>query len=108
MALDEGDGIGDTSDTDGEPWDDEVGTLRAGRLVAAERGESADTDDELWAQDIGVDGAAASAEEAAMHVVGDRGSYDDDSVHARSGLSAASHLGARALRDRVARLCSRP
>jgi Family of unknown function (DUF5709) len=78
VALDDGDGIGDTSDTDGEPWDDEVGTLRSGRLVAAERGESADTDDELWAQDVGGDGAAASAEEAAMHVVGDRGSYDDD------------------------------
>ena len=78
VAADDGDGIGDTTDTDGEPWDDEVGTLRSGRLVAAERGESADTDDELWAQDIGVDGAAASAEEAAMHVVGDRGSYDDD------------------------------
>ena len=74
----EGDGLGDTSDTDGEPWDDEVGTLRSGRLVAAERGESADTDDELWAQDIGVDGAGASAEEAAIHVVGDRAPSDDD------------------------------
>ena len=42
----------------------------------ADRGESADSDDELWARDIGVDGAAASAEEAAMHVIGDR--YPDD------------------------------
>jgi len=77
VATDDGDGIGDTSDTDGEPWDDEVGELRAGRLVASDRGETVDSDDELWARDIGVDGAAASAEEAAMHVVGDR-SPDDD------------------------------
>jgi len=77
VATDDGDGIGDTSDTDGEPWDDEVGTDRAGRLVAADRGDGQDTDDELWARDIGVDGAGASAEEAAVHVVGDR-SRDDD------------------------------
>ena len=30
------------------------------------------TDDELWARDEGIDGAAASAEEAAVHVVRDR------------------------------------
>lgn len=77
VAADDGDGIGDTSDTDGEPWDDEVGTDRAGRLVAADRGDGQDTDDELWARDIGVDGAGASAEEAAVHVVGDP-SRDDD------------------------------
>jgi len=77
VAADDGDGIGDTSDTDGEPWDDEVGTDRAGRLVAADRGDGQDTDDELWARDIGVDGAGASAEEAAVHVVGDW-SRDDD------------------------------
>jgi hypothetical protein len=77
FVPDEGDGIGDTADTDGEPWDDEVGELRAGRLVASDRGETADSDDELWARDIGVDGAGASAEEAAMHVVGDRNADDD-------------------------------
>ncbi len=77
FVSDDGDGIGDTVDTDGEPWDDEVGERRAGRLVASDRGETVDSDDELWARDIGVDGAAASAEEAAMHVVGDR-SPDDD------------------------------
>jgi hypothetical protein len=69
VALDDSDGIGDTTDTDGEPWDDEVGTLRAGRLVGA---DGQDTDDDLWARDIGVDGAGASAEEAAVHVVDDR------------------------------------
>lgn len=63
----EGDGLGDESDTDGELRDDEVGDLRAGRLVTAED----DGDGELDAQDVGVDGAAASAEEAAVHVVDD-------------------------------------
>jgi hypothetical protein len=65
---DDGDGLGDASDTDGELWDDEVGEVRAGRLLA--RDGAPDTD--LWASDAGVDGAGATAEEAAMHIVGDR------------------------------------
>ena len=60
------------ADTDGEVLDDEVGDERAGRLVDAGEGGSEDTDDELWAKDEGIDGAAASAEEAAVHVVRDR------------------------------------
>ncbi|MBF8185212.1 hypothetical protein ITP53_05545 [Nonomuraea sp. K274] len=70
VALrEEGDGIGDTSDTDGEPFDDEVGITRAGRLV-----EGADEETPyayLYARDVGIDGSAASAEEAAVHIVGD-------------------------------------
>lgn len=45
--------------------DDEVGTERSGRLVAADDG------DDRFVQDVGIDGAAASAEEAAMHVIED-------------------------------------
>jgi hypothetical protein len=66
------DGLGDTSDTDGELRDDEVGDQRAGRLVDANDGGSTDTDNEMWARDEGIDGAAASAEEAAVHIVRDR------------------------------------
>ena len=66
------DGLGDTSDTDGELLDDEVGDVRAGRLVDADDGGTTDTENELWARDTGIDGAAASAEEAAVHVVRDR------------------------------------
>jgi hypothetical protein len=76
---DDGDGLGDATDTDGELWDDEVGEVRSGRLVAADEGDFPDRDDELWASDAGVDGAAASAEEAAVHVVGERRSVDDGS-----------------------------
>jgi Family of unknown function (DUF5709) len=60
------DGLGDVSDTDGELRDDEVGDLRAGRLVDD---EDVVGDGELDAHDVGVDGAAASAEEAAVHVI---------------------------------------
>jgi Family of unknown function (DUF5709) len=60
----DGDDLGDSSDTDGELLDDEVGNLRAGRLVAGEGGDT-----ELFATDIGVDGAGASAEEAAVRIV---------------------------------------
>ncbi|SFI69351.1 hypothetical protein SAMN05421835_101473 [Amycolatopsis sacchari] len=60
----DGDGLGDAGDTDGELLDDEVGTSRAGRLLASDGGDT-----ELWATDVGVDGAGASAEEAAVHLV---------------------------------------
>jgi hypothetical protein len=75
---DEGDGLGDSDDTDGELLDDEVGDARAGRLVASDQGGTADEDDELYATDVGVDGAAASAEEAAMHVVSEESPLDDE------------------------------
>ncbi|MEX5719113.1 DUF5709 domain-containing protein [Geodermatophilus maliterrae] len=67
----EGDGLGDTSDTDGELLDDEVGDRRAGRLVEGEGGWG-DEEPELHAVDAGIDSGAASAEEAAVHVVPDR------------------------------------
>jgi hypothetical protein len=51
--------------------DGEVGTARAGRLVAPDEGAHEDEDAELYAEDAGIDGAGASAEEAAMHVVED-------------------------------------
>ncbi|HEY0449229.1 DUF5709 domain-containing protein [Actinophytocola sp.] len=65
------DGVGDASDTDGEPYDDEVGVARSGRLVEEAEGTADDTDAYLYARDVGVDGAAASAEEAAVHIVPD-------------------------------------
>ncbi|MFD3451356.1 DUF5709 domain-containing protein [Streptomyces sp. NPDC058691] len=68
LAVPTGDGIGDAWDTDGELIDDEVGGARAGRLVAPDEGAHYETEG-MVAYDIGVDGAAASAEEAAMHLV---------------------------------------
>jgi hypothetical protein len=64
----DGDGLGDASDTDGELIDDEVGDRRAGRLLESEAGWG-DVEPELYATDVGIDGASASAEEAAVHVV---------------------------------------
>ncbi|OBF94152.1 hypothetical protein A5773_17125 [Mycobacterium sp. 852014-52450_SCH5900713] len=49
----------------------EVGRARAGRLVAPDEGFGGDYEDELVASDVGLDGGAASAEEAAMHVIED-------------------------------------
>jgi hypothetical protein len=71
----EWDGLGDTADTDGELLDEEVGGRRAGRLVESEA-TWGDVEPELYAMDVGVDGASASAEEAAVHLVDDR--EDDD------------------------------
>ncbi|WP_393086289.1 DUF5709 domain-containing protein [Streptomyces sp. LN704] len=64
-----GDGIGDYQDGDGEPLDNEVGTARSGRLVAPAEGAHEDGESGLIATDVGIDGAASSAEEAAMHIV---------------------------------------
>lgn len=67
----EGDDLGDASDTDGEPYDNEVGVARSGRLIAEDQGAGGDTDAYLYARDVGIDGAAASAEEAAVHAIPD-------------------------------------
>jgi hypothetical protein len=42
---------------------------RAGRLVADDEGVHADSEADLVAHDVGIDGGAASAEEAAVHVL---------------------------------------
>ncbi|MFD7474063.1 DUF5709 domain-containing protein [Streptomyces sp. NPDC059837] len=75
VAVQVGDGIGDFWDGDGELIDDEVGDRRAGRLIAPDEGAHEDTEKDLIAYDAGVDGAGASAEEAAMHVIPDSGSF---------------------------------
>lgn len=63
-----GDGIGDVVGTDGEPIDDQVGDARAGRLVLSDP-DAADPRSDFQAHDVGIDGAGASAEEAAVHLV---------------------------------------
>lgn len=68
QRTDTGDGLGDASDTDGELIDDEVGGARAGRLVDTVEAWG-DVEPELYAFDAGIDSGAASAEEAAVHVV---------------------------------------
>jgi hypothetical protein len=47
----------------------EAGTERAGRLVDPDEGVREDTEPAAVADDVGIDGAAASAEEAAVHVI---------------------------------------
>jgi hypothetical protein len=56
----------------------EVGGARSGRLVAPDEGAHEDSEKDLVAEDIGIDGAGASAEEAAVHVVDDEESFDDE------------------------------
>jgi hypothetical protein len=51
------------------PQRGEVGRARAGRLVAPDLGSGEDTEAELVAEDVGVSGGAASAEEAAVHII---------------------------------------
>ena len=77
LTVSDGDGLGDSEDTDGELRDIEVGDVRSGRLVAPDEGAHEDEESGLIATDVGIDGAAASAEEAAMHIVDE----DEDSLY---------------------------
>ncbi|WP_435127987.1 DUF5709 domain-containing protein [Actinacidiphila sp. bgisy144] len=73
----EGDGLGDAPDTDGELVDPEAGEARSGRLVGPDEGAHTRRDGEIGA-DVGIDGGAASAEEAAVHLVADEDLPDED------------------------------
>ncbi|MCF2530983.1 DUF5709 domain-containing protein [Yinghuangia soli] len=64
----DGDGIGDLAGGAGEPVDGQVGERRSGRLIADGSGGSA--------RDVGIDGGAASAEEAAVHTIPEEESAD--------------------------------
>lgn len=64
-----GDGIGDLPSGEGEPLDGEVGDERTGRIVALNEGVRGDTENEMLGSDVGIDGSAASAEEAAVHTI---------------------------------------
>jgi hypothetical protein len=54
---------------DGIVDDGEVGDARAGRLLEPDAGIATDTEKDLVGRDVGVDAGAASAEEAAVHVI---------------------------------------
>lgn len=73
-AYDEGDVAGELGEWDENHMADEsdqVGGDRAGRLVAPDEGSHEDQDKDEVAFDVGIDGAGATAEEAAMHVIPD-------------------------------------
>lgn len=101
-GLDEPEMLGG-DDPDAIPLEDDFVSdsgQRAGRLVAPDQGFGEDEEKDEVAQDIGIDGAGASAEEAAMHIasdeaVGDFGT-DDDADDLPGGLSEAA---ADAIRD---------
>ena len=78
LYEDEDEDAGDEDDEDaGDAGDEDVDGLllddgpdpRAGRLVAEDEGAHPDEEEDLVASDVGIDGGAATAEEAAMHVV---------------------------------------
>jgi Family of unknown function (DUF5709) len=76
VTEDEPEDIEDVEDDEDAGDEDVDGLLlddgpdpRAGRLVAEDEGAHPDDEEDLVAQDVGIDGGAATAEEAAMHVV---------------------------------------
>jgi Family of unknown function (DUF5709) len=67
-GLDDEDEDAGDEDVDGLLLDDGPDP-RAGRLVAEDEGAHPDEEEDLVAYDAGIDGGAATAEEAAVHVV---------------------------------------
>jgi hypothetical protein len=67
LAEEEPEPVDDEWSDEDEPQDDREPAARSGRLVAPDEGAHQDTETDLVALDVGVDGAGASAEEAAMH-----------------------------------------
>ncbi|MCV7068636.1 hypothetical protein H7H51_28290, partial [Mycolicibacterium farcinogenes] len=61
--------LDDADYPDEQAGDDEVGGRRSGRLVAPDAGFGVDDEAELLGTDVGIDGGAASAEEAAVHII---------------------------------------
>lgn len=59
----------DPGPADEQTGNEEIGTVRSGRLVAPDEGTGPDTEKDLIGAEVGIDGGAASAEEAAVHVV---------------------------------------
>jgi uncharacterized protein DUF5709 len=85
LDLDEDDDVPEDSDDEDEADEYLDGLLlddgpdpRAGRLVAEDEGAHPDAEADLVARDAGISGGAASAEEAAVHVV------EDDDTDIRS------------------------
>jgi uncharacterized protein DUF5709 len=66
-----GDDVDEEADEQSEDGLDEVGTRRAGRLLDPDRGlgRGMDTESAMIGEDVGIDGAGASAEEAAVHII---------------------------------------
>lgn len=62
-----GDEVGDVPGGEGEPLDAQAGDARAGRLEAVDD-IAPHRHSDVSARDVGIDGGAASAEEAAVHV----------------------------------------
>jgi len=76
-AGDDIDGVDDDDDSEPELQEPtgEIGDARAGRLAEDEDGGS-----DVFAEDVGIDGAGASAEEAAVHLVEGNDLPDDGEV----------------------------
>ncbi len=113
-GLDEPEMLGG-DDPDAIPVDDDFVSdsgARAGRLVAPDQGTGEDVDQDSgsprgageFAADVGIDGAGASAEEAAMHIASDEPGdealgTDDVATRGAADAGPLSEAAADAIRD---------
>ncbi|MFJ8749252.1 DUF5709 domain-containing protein [Streptomyces sp. NPDC102441] len=63
----------DDGPEDNGPEEDDAGDERAGRVAATDEEPGAERNNRVLGRDVGIDGGAASAEEAAVHIQEDDG-----------------------------------
>jgi len=71
LAEEEPDGSSAEDDPEFPSQESEAGRTRSGRLVEPNMGFGEDSEADLVADDVGISGGAASAEEAAVHIIED-------------------------------------
>ncbi|WP_326600357.1 DUF5709 domain-containing protein [Streptomyces sp. NBC_01803] len=89
VGVREGNGIGDQPGMEGEPRSEQIaGDRRAGRIVGDDDRYRRPASD-VVASDVGIDGGAASAEEAAMHISEEEPVEEAGEEYGEGGESAA-------------------
>ena len=68
----------DDAESESFAFGDAPAQPRAGRLLAGDEGSHETTDPSYFVRDVGIDGGAAGAEEAAMHLIEDEDDFDGD------------------------------
>lgn len=78
VAAEDSEDEEDVLEEDEFPYGDAPQELRAGRLLSEDEGSHATLDPAYFVRDVGIDGGAAGAEEAAMHIIDEDDEYDDE------------------------------
>jgi Family of unknown function (DUF5709) len=78
VAAENSEDSADVLEQDEFPYGDGPQEPRAGRLLSEDEGSHPTVDPAYFVRDVGIDGGAAGAEEAAMHVIEEEDEYGEE------------------------------